>query len=64
MSCPHEVGPALRAWDVATGKLARAFGRDSERITKVAVSPDGTRLASGCSHHILGREYRDCAVRV
>jgi WD40 repeat protein len=35
-----------RVWDVATGKLLGTFGGHRERV-KVAVSPDGKRLATG-----------------
>jgi WD40 repeat protein len=38
---------ALKLWDMATGRLLRSFGRESDPINAVAFSPDGTSVLSG-----------------
>jgi WD40 repeat protein len=42
-------------WDVETGKLRRSFTDLNTWMRSIALSPDGTRLATGCT----GREKRE-----
>jgi uncharacterized protein with WD repeat len=37
----------VRIWNVSAGREARVFGDQSDTVTCVAVSPDGSRIASG-----------------
>jgi ADP-ribosylglycohydrolase len=37
----------LRLWDAATGALLRTFDAHTDDVTRVAFSPDGTRVLSG-----------------
>jgi WD40 repeat protein len=37
----------IKLWDVATGRLLRAFNGHSKRVNAIAVSPDGTQVLSG-----------------
>jgi RNA polymerase sigma factor (sigma-70 family) len=40
-----DVGPRVRVWDAATGKLIREFDGPKDATIRWAVSPDGTQLA-------------------
>ena len=40
-------GPAVRLWDVATGKMLHSFTGHTDSITSVAFAPDGRRAVSG-----------------
>jgi WD40 repeat protein len=41
-----EARPSLVLWDAATGKVMHRFGDHRERVTALALSPDGRTLAS------------------
>ena len=48
-----EVDPAVRVWEVATGKQTTAFERLGGAIHAVAYSPDGTLLAAGGANNAV-----------
>src|SRR5690606_26881723 len=41
------VDSKVKQWDVATGKLIRTFSGHNARISSLALSPDGSALATG-----------------
>ena len=44
----REIGPgSVRLWDARTGRQLRRLGDPAEQVLAVAVSPDGTLVASG-----------------
>ena len=49
----------LRLWDAHTGESIREFSGHTEGIGGIALSPDGSRAASGAGH-----VYRDATLRI